>query len=107
MSKTSGETGRAGSERPIMVLLELLGRRWTLRILWELRDGRLTFRQLRERCDNVSPTSLNRRLQELREAGLVDREDDGYGHTRRGRELGERLLELSRWSRAWHAELPG
>ena len=27
--------------RPIMALMDLLGRRWTLRVIWELRDGRL------------------------------------------------------------------
>jgi DNA-binding HxlR family transcriptional regulator len=35
------------SGRPIMVLLDLLGRRWSLRILWELRDNALTARALR------------------------------------------------------------
>ena len=37
--------------RPIMVLLDLLGRRWALRILWELRGGALTSRALRTACD--------------------------------------------------------
>ena len=56
--------------RPVMVLLDLLGRRWTLRILWELREGALTSRALRTACDEASPTVLNERLKELREAGL-------------------------------------
>ncbi|MDW4746786.1 winged helix-turn-helix transcriptional regulator, partial [Escherichia coli] len=54
--------------RPIMALLDLLGRRWTLRILWELRDGALTSRALRTACDEASPTILQTRLTELREA---------------------------------------
>ena len=48
--------------RPIMVLLDLLGRRWALRILWELRNDPLTSRALRTACDEASPTVLNERL---------------------------------------------
>ena len=33
--------------RPIMALLDLLGRRWTLRIVWELREEPKRFRELR------------------------------------------------------------
>src|SRR6266566_657455 len=44
------------SGRPIMALLDLLGRRWTLRILWELRAQPLTSRALRTACDEASPT---------------------------------------------------
>ena len=57
--------------RPIMALLDLLGRRWTLRIVWELREGALTSRALRAACDDASPTVVQQRLSELREAGLV------------------------------------
>ena len=49
-----------------MALLDLMGRRWTLRILWELRDGPLRFRALQKRCDEASPTILNQRLKELK-----------------------------------------
>src|SRR5258705_4529451 len=59
------------SGRPIMALLDLLGRRWALRILWELRDATLVFRALRARCDTMSPSVLNQRLGELRDAGIV------------------------------------
>ena len=60
------------SGRPIMALLDLLGRRWALRMIWELRDTPLTFRELRERCDAMSPTVLNQRLHELRESAIID-----------------------------------
>lgn len=93
------------SGRPIMVLLDVLGRRWTLRILWELRDDRLTFRELRERCEEVSPSVLNERLKTLRSLGLVDHADAGYGHTAAGRELGSELLRLARFADRWAAEL--
>ena len=57
--------------RPIMALLDLLGRRWTLRILWELRAASRTFRELQAACDGASPSVLNTRLKELRQANLV------------------------------------
>jgi len=85
-----------------MVLLDLLGRRWALRVLWELRAGPMTFRALREACDDVSPSVLNDRLRELRDSGLVHRlEQEGYGLTRDAEELGELLLPLDAWSRRW------
>ena len=85
-----------------MVLLDLLGRRWALRVLWELRDDPATFRQLRARCDGMSPSVLNARLAQLREAGVVEREgESGYALTRHGRELLAALAPLDGWARAW------
>lgn len=89
-----------------MVLLDVLGQRWTLRILWELRDGRCTFRELQQRCGDVSPTLLNRRLKELRSLDIVDHDPSGYGLTVSGEELGGHLLRLSRWADRWAASLP-
>jgi DNA-binding HxlR family transcriptional regulator len=81
-----------------MRVLDLLGRRWALRALWELREGPRTFRALREACDDVSPSSLNQRLGELRGLGVVDLGDDGYGLTPAGMRLGRIMLDLSRWA---------
>jgi DNA-binding HxlR family transcriptional regulator len=86
------------SGRPVMRVLDLLGRRWSLRILWELRDGPRTFRALREACDDVSPSSLNQRLAELRDLGTVASGDDGYALTHAGKELARLLLGLNRWA---------
>jgi DNA-binding HxlR family transcriptional regulator len=87
--------------RPIMALLDLLGRRWTLRVLWELRDGEaLAFRALQERCGGVSSSVLATRLAELREAGVVElREPAGYALTPRGRELLDLLAPLDAWAK--------
>jgi DNA-binding HxlR family transcriptional regulator len=86
------------SRRPIMQLLEVLGRRWALRALWELRDGPRTFRALREACDDVSPSSLNHRLADLRALGVVVLGEDGYALSKPGARLSRILLELHRWS---------
>jgi DNA-binding HxlR family transcriptional regulator len=88
------------SRRPIMRVLDILGRRWALRALWELRDGPRTFRALRQACDDVSPSSLNQRLAELRALGVVALGKAGYGLTPTGIELSRILLALSRWSDA-------
>ena len=96
---------RRGSKttRPIMMLLDVLGRRWTLRVLWELRSGPLSFRMLRERCDGMSPSVLNERLAELRERALVDTTEEGYALTPEARSLGELLLPLDAWAKRWAA----
>ena len=93
MKKRAVRGSRSG--RPIMALLDLLGRRWALRILWELREAPLTSRGLRAACDEASPTVLQARLAELREAGLVELVPaSGYGLSGLGRELLETFLPL-------------
>ena len=88
--------------RPIMVLLDLLGRRWALRILWELRNGALTSRALRAACDEASPTVLNERLKELREADFIELGDTGYVLTSLGRELSEKCMPLYHFAEKWN-----
>jgi DNA-binding HxlR family transcriptional regulator len=99
MAKRAVRGSRTG--RPIMALLDLLGRRWTLRILWELRASTLTSRALREACDDASPTVLQARLAELRQAGFVELAPDGYRLTEMGKELLGTLLPLHRFAERW------
>jgi DNA-binding HxlR family transcriptional regulator len=95
------------SGRPLMAALDLLGRRWTLRILWELRDGSLGARALRARCDDMSSSVLYARLSELRTAGLVAQDnDDAYGLTPIGRQLGQAIDPLQRWAERWSTAQP-
>src|SRR5258705_11793702 len=95
-----------GPGRPIMALPDLLGRRWTLRIVWELRDGPLTSRALRTACDDASPTVTQARLSELREAGLVELlAGDGYRLTPLGRELMESFLPLHHFAERWSKQI--
>lgn len=103
----SGERRVRGSRtgRPIMALLDLLGRRWSLRILWELREDPLTSRALRTACDEASPTVLQARLTELREAGFVELgEGGGYGLTPLGRDLCETFMPLHRFAERWRSK---
>ena len=101
--KTPGKRVRGSrTGRPIMVLLDLFGRRWALRILWELREQSMTSRALRTACDEASPTVLHARLSELRNAGFIELGPaGGYGLTELGRELLENLLPLHRFAERW------
>ncbi|MDQ0070183.1 DNA-binding HxlR family transcriptional regulator [Variovorax boronicumulans] len=92
----------AAARRPIMRLLEQLGRKGTLRILWELRDGApQSFRALRTSTEDMSPSVLNDRLKELRAAGIVELSGAGYVLTEAGGELVKRLTPLNQWANRW------
>ncbi len=82
-------------------MLDLLGRRWSLRVLWELRKQTRKFRDLREACDDVSPSVLNQRLGELRYAGVVEHATGGYALTPRGASLLGVLAPLEGWANRW------
>src|ERR1700744_3544446 len=101
MTKRAVRGSRSG--RPVMALLDLLGRRWTLRIIWELREDRaLTSRALRTACDEASPTVLNERLKELRAAGFVPLgEAAGYALPPLGKALAARVLPLHGFAERW------
>lgn len=93
---------------PIADLLDLLGRRWALRILWELRDRPLTYGELRAACDEVSTSVLAQRLRELTAAGILARDDPGgpYALTPLGADLLGLLAPLNAWARRWRASHP-
>jgi DNA-binding HxlR family transcriptional regulator len=88
--------------RPVMALLDLLGRRTALRILWELSraDHALTFRALQGAAE-TNPALLNTRLKELRTGGLVFRDAGGYRLSARGLELLKLLAPLVEWANEW------
>ncbi len=94
--------------RPIMVALHLLSQRWVLRIIWELRGEAIGFRDLRGRCEQMSPDTLSTRLTELAEAGIVAHDPSGdWTLTPLGQQLGPALKELQRWSDNWAREFAG
>lgn len=101
-SAVSGST----TGRPLMAALDLLGRRWSLRLLWELREGAVGARDLRARCDGMSSSVLYQRLSELRAAGLVAQSPTGsYVLTDTGAQLGAALEPLNSWAQNWAREL--
>jgi len=89
-----------------MAALDLLGRRWNLRIVWELQHGPVGFRALQERCDNMSSSVLRQQLTELVDAALVEQHPDTtYALTELGNGVYRALRPLVRWSAEWAATL--
>jgi DNA-binding HxlR family transcriptional regulator len=85
-----------------MALLDLLGRRWALRVVWELRGAEpLSFRVLQERSEGMSSSVLNQRLHELRAAGILDAGEEGYALTKEGARLLDALSPIDAWAERW------
>lgn len=86
----------------MLALLDLLGRRWALRILWELRQQPASFQALQRRCDFMSTSVLSQRLAELREAQLIEKDQAGdYVLTESGSQLLMRLDGIDEWTQDW------
>jgi DNA-binding HxlR family transcriptional regulator len=88
-----------------MAALDLLGQRWTLRVIWELRAETLGFRELQRHCERMSSSVLSARLAALADTRLVQSADDGYSLTPLGRDLIKALEPLQTWSADWAAAL--
>lgn len=85
-----------------MALLDLLGRRWALRVLWELREGPVGFRALQARCGGMSPSVLSQRLAELSETGIVEQDSEqAYRLTKDGEVLLAAIAPLNEWAADW------
>ena len=90
--------------RPLMAALDLLGRRWALRLLWELRDGPVGARAMQARSEGISSSVMYERLRELAEAGLVTRTTTGeYQLSDLGHGLSRAIAPLDAWARQWAA----
>ena len=88
-----------------MALFDLLGKRWAMGVIWQLRKGPATIRALQEACESISPAVLNSRLKELREAKLVCTTNDGYALTDMGVELSLLLEPFGAWAITWAMEV--
>lgn len=83
-------------------LLGLLEARYAMRVLWALRDGHSqTFRLLQDSVGGITPNTLNTRIKELREAGLLTHGSEGYCITPTGVELVRRMAELQGFAAKW------
>ena len=95
-------TRKASGSSSVLELLDLFGRRWALRVMWELAEGPLRFTQIQERCDAMSPSVLNQRLSDLCGAGVAElRADRRYGLTDEGAQLVSSLRPIDSWARRW------
>jgi DNA-binding HxlR family transcriptional regulator len=88
-----------------MAAMDLFGRRWALRILWELRAGPLGARALLAQCEGMSSSVLYQRLRELTASGIIAPSADGYQLTPVGAALRDALRPLDEWAITWaHAQ---
>ncbi len=90
--------------KPIMALLDLLGRTWALGIIWNLKSEPCTFRELQHRCESISPTLLNNRLKELQAMLLVEKTLQGYALTTMGSELFQLIAPMGSWAKQWNTQ---
>lgn len=91
--------------KPIMALLDLLGRNWALGILWNLNQNPCTFSELQKRCENISPTLLNNRLKELQATLFIEKTISGYALTELGNQLFAFIAPLGGLSQSWQQHL--
>ena len=90
----------------MMAALDLLGRRWMLRAIWELQQGPVGFRELRRRADAMSSSVLADRLRELCEVGIATTDANGLYHlTELGHGLRPALEPLHAWAERWSDEM--
>lgn len=90
----------------LLELFTLLGKQWTLRVLWELRNGPLSYRALAEACGGMSSSVLTHRLRDLRSAGFVFSTDNGYRMTPIAEAGLEVMGEMNQWAETWAATRP-
>jgi len=89
----------------IMAVFDLLGRKWNMRIMWELNGKPLSFRALQQQCDGMSPSVLNTRVKQLTEAELIYTSSEGYKLTDLGESLMSTLDPLRDWAAEWELKL--
>lgn len=90
---------------------ELLGKRWTSKILRVLLDGPTTFSKIAKAVSKLSDRVLAERLKELERAGVVQRRVETsipvkieYSLTEKGRDLHDVLQALQRWADRWEGD---
>ena len=101
------------SECPVAAVTRILGARWTIQIIYNLRQPR-RFCELQELVEGVNPRTLSQRLKFLEEQGLIQRRPipemprhSEYELTDKGRELLPILDALARWADRWILQSEG
>jgi DNA-binding HxlR family transcriptional regulator len=85
-----------------MAALDLFGRRWMLRVVWELRNGPIGFRALITECEGISAAVLRERVLELLDSQLAFQDEERrYLLTPLGEALLDAIAPLDQWSRKW------
>jgi DNA-binding HxlR family transcriptional regulator len=106
--KTKAEKGSAlrRSPCPVANTLDLVGDKWTLLIVRDMRHGRRTYGELADSPEGIPTNILADRLKRLEDAGIIARTAYqerpvryAYTLTAKGEDLGELLGALVRWGK--------
>jgi len=111
-TKKADKTDKAWrSVCPIARTLELVGDKWSLLLIRDMRFGKRTYGELLDSPEGIPTNILADRLKRLEEAGLAERAEYqdrpvryAYTLTEKGQDLGNVLLALKRWG---EANIPG
>ncbi len=99
MAKGMQTIRKTETSAAMALVLDHFGRRWALRVIWELRGEPLSFRALRTACGDISPSVMQTRLHQLRDLGLIEQIPGlGYRHTAAGQQLFRTLAPLAEWA---------
>ena len=117
MPKTKQKPGRGTQARarrsrcPVACALDVLGDRWTLLIVRDLKHGRTRFRDFAASPEGIPTNILSDRLERLLQYGIVEQipADDGtkrsaYRLTKKGGTLLPVIKALRDWGLAWDKE---
>ena len=108
-AQTEANTGDhpVASACPVVESMEQIGSKWRLVVLHDLTDGEKRFNELK-RSTEASSRTLSRVLDDLQEAGLVNRrlEEDApvatyYSLTDKGSALCPVFSEIENWADDW------
>jgi len=93
---------------PVAKTLEILGDRWTLLIVRNMLCGMTHFNDLERSLPGISRSLLARRLRQMQQAGVIDKQMNGSGRqsteymlTTAGRELHTIIIPMMMWGEAW------
>lgn len=99
MRSASIGDGNGSEQSGIHAAMDLLGQRWTMRVIWELEPGPLGFLELRRRMGNCSSSVLADRLVTLAAAQVVEKQTDRtYRITTTGQSLAQALDHVWKWA---------
>lgn len=91
---------------PVAKACEVVTERWTPLVILQMFVGSQRFSDIHRGVPLMSRTLLSKRLQELEQAGIIDRTDSGSGHdlyqlTPAGEELAPLIVQLGNWGKKW------
>jgi len=106
IAKDKKTRGARRSSCPVAGTLDIVGDRWSLLIVRDMRHGKRTYGELAASPEGIPTNILADRLRRLEEAGIVTR--DAYQEhppryeytlTEKGRDLGDIMQALVRWGK--------